>query len=59
MKKYEALKLHFSDLDSSDVISTSADVTTGEIVMPWQKSDVSKASFRLFDSIDESSYDVQ
>ena len=59
MKKYEALKLHFSDLDSSDVISTSADVTTGEIVMPWQKSDVSKASFRLFDNIDESSYDVQ
>ena len=59
MKKYEALKLHFSDLDSSDVISTSADVTTGEIVMPWQKSDVSKVSFRLFDSIDESNYDVQ
>ena len=46
--KYESLKLEIVSLESTDVIATSADVTTGGITMPWQKSDgPSQASFEL------------
>ncbi len=57
MKAYEALKLRIELLDSSDVIATSADVTTGGITMPWQKSnDASAASF--IDEVNTTNYDL-
>lgn len=33
--KYESLKIEIINLDSSDVIATSADVTTGDIDFGW------------------------
>ena len=37
IKKHEAIQLEFTSIDSSDVIATSAEVTTGGITTPWQK----------------------
>ena len=35
MKNYEPLNIEIEMLDKSDVISTSEDVTTGDIVINW------------------------
>ena len=57
MKAYETLKLKVELLDSSDVIATSADVTTGGITMPWQKADdASGASF--IDDVNSTNYNL-
>ena len=35
MKNYEKLNIEVIALNSSDVIATSSEVTTGAITMPW------------------------
>ncbi len=38
MKNYERINISLEKLSSSDVIATSAEVTTGEITIPWSSS---------------------
>ncbi|MBR2465312.1 MAG: hypothetical protein IKB38_00050 [Clostridia bacterium] len=45
MKKYEILNIELENV--TDVIVTSADVTTGSITIPWQESDRSGEGLAL------------
>ncbi|MBR2465377.1 MAG: hypothetical protein IKB38_00380 [Clostridia bacterium] len=56
--KYENLKLEILTLDSSDVIATSADVTTGGITMPWQTAPTDPQTFNLMSLPQGSGYDT-
>lgn len=56
--KYELLKLDIVTLDSSDVIATSADVTTGGITMPWQTDPADQATFNLMEMTQDSGYNT-
>lgn len=57
MKSYETLKLKIELLDSSDVIATSADVTTGGITMPWQNADGANPTL-FIDEANASNYNL-
>ncbi len=56
--KYENLKLEILTLDSSDVIATSADVTTGGITMPWQTAPADQSTFNLMSLPQGQGYDT-
>ena len=57
--KYENLKIEVISLDTSDVIATSKEVTTGAITMPWQtNSGASEESFNLMSVSEATSYDI-
>ena len=53
MKFYNELKIEVINLDSSDVIATSADVTTEEIPFDWTSTPESRSG-----TLDESSYNT-
>ncbi len=38
MKNYERINISLEKLNPSDVIATSAEVTTGDVTMPWSSS---------------------
>ena len=54
IKRYESLIIEI--LTSFEVISTSSDVTTGGIIVPWQKS-ADYSSFELGDDTKATTFD--
>jgi hypothetical protein len=47
VKTYEKLELTLENLSDSDVIATSADVTTDKITIKWNGAETDAASFDL------------
>ena len=59
--KYEILDIEIIRSDSCDVITTSSDVTTGGIKLPWQTSNEAnyyEESFNLLAMVNENGYEL-
>ena len=47
MKKYEALTLEIQELGNSDVITTSNEVTTEDVNVPWTQGSSAQDSYNI------------
>ena len=56
--KYESLKIEVINLNSSDVIATSQEVTTGGITMPWTSNDATAPTSFIPGYTDPSNYNI-
>ena len=56
--KYENLKIEIISFSTSDVIATSAEVTTGAITMPWSDGNNPATAAFLPDNANSSNYNI-